>query len=129
MKSARILSTFVLLAVPTIAAAEKECIVVPTAPIIGTASSFSTISGALQPEEEVTSIQIRFETGSGIFSGDTDDVWFDIGPRAWKVGDDFGSGTSKTVSLNDGDIKNAYFNLSPGAKLKVKDIAYIRVEK
>jgi len=129
MNRRHLLLMLAIIVYPSISVAQKECILVPTAPVLGTASSFSATSDALQPEEEVTSIQIRFETGTGIFTSDTDDVWFDIGPRAWKVGDDFGSGTSKTIALTAEDINNAYFNLGPEGKLKVKDIAYVRVEK
>jgi hypothetical protein len=107
----------------------KECAFATTAPTLVSAIPVPTVSGSLLPDDEIDSIQVQFDTGSGIFSGDTDDVWLDIGPRAWKVGDSFDAGTIKTVTLSSGNINDAYFELSAPGKLRVRDIAYIRIEK
>src|SRR5579884_1932308 len=124
------IAVFILLiCLETAIQAQKECLLLSTAPTLGTRSSFAVSDGSFSPDEIIDSIQVSIETNGGIFSGDTDDVWLDIGPRAWKIGDNFGAGTTITTALSAADINNSYFQLSGAGKLRVKDIAYIRLEK
>ena len=108
--------------------AQKECLL-PSAPTLGQSSAFVATNESLLPDEPIDSIQVRIETGSGIFTNDTDDVWLDLGPRAWKIGDEFRSGSTTTKLLTQADIDHPYFEVQKVGKLRVKDIAYVRIEK
>ena len=124
-----IASLFAFAALGRVGMAQKECLLLTAPPTFGHSSAFAASDEPLSPNEPIDSIQVRIETGTGLFSADSDDVWLDIGPRAWKIGDSFGSGSTVTTLLSAADIDNAYFKPTVSGKLRVKDIAYIRLEK
>ena len=123
-----ILLSMVISVASTFLRAQTECLL-PAAPTFGHSSVFVANNDTLLPDEPITSIQVRIETGGGIFTDDTDDVWLDLGPRAWKIGDDFKSGSTTTTLLTQADINHSYFEVEKGGQLRVRDLAYVRIEK
>jgi hypothetical protein len=112
----------------TTARGATECIVIPGAPTLGVDAPFNATAGQFSPDEVISSLQVKFDTDSGIFAGTTDDVWLDLGPRAWKVGSDFPAGSSKSFNVT---VNNDYFSApnGPPSPLRVRDIGYVRIEK
>ena len=55
---------------------------------------------SITPDDPVRSLAIRITTSNDPLSGTNDDVWLDLGPKAWKIGDDFDKGSTKTIVIN-----------------------------
>jgi hypothetical protein len=104
----------------------QGCPLVTKPPTLAREVSPQFVNGSFGPNEEVNSIQVTFVTGNGMFSGTTDDVWLDLGPRAWKVGEKFEEGPTKSFDLN---VYDPYFEGAGSGKLRIRDIAYVRVEE
>jgi hypothetical protein len=109
-----------------IAFAESDCLAFPTLPTLSTIGIFSPVFGTLSPDEEIRTLQVKVETNSGIFTGTSDDVWLDVGPREWKIGDDFPDGSTRVLDIA---VYDQSFEAPAAKALHVKDIAYIRLEK
>jgi hypothetical protein len=92
------------------------------------------------PCELVTTLAVRIKTSNDLlagandpFTGKPDDIWLDIGPKAWMISGlgDFSRGATTTINLDptnfDGGDCSA---LTPGnVSLYVGDIVKVRVEK
>jgi hypothetical protein len=80
------------------------------------------------PDQPIRNLAVRITTSSDFLSGTNDDVWLDIGPKAWRIADDFDKGTTKTVVI---DLTTPDSNLDIPAviPLYVRDISEVRIEK
>jgi hypothetical protein len=105
-----------------------SCPGIPQARMSGYAASAPIPKGQIAPDEPIRSLAITISTSSDPLSGTTDDVWLDIGPKAWKIGDDFDKGTTKTILV---DLNTADNNLDIPllVPLYVRDISQLRIEK
>lgn len=92
------------------------------------------------PCELVTSLAVRITTSSDLLAGandpitgKTDDIWLDIGPKAWLIsgGGDFSRGATTTVSVDPSNVLGDDCSaLTPGSvPLYVSDIVKVRIEK
>src|ERR1022692_332378 len=80
------------------------------------------------PEDPIRSLAVRISTSNDPLSGTNDDVWLDIGPKAWKIGDDFDGGTTKTIVV-DFNGKDDSIDVPAVVPLYVRDISKVRLEK
>jgi hypothetical protein len=78
--------------------------------------------------EQVRSLAVRITTSNDLFSDTHDDVWLDIGPKAWKIGDVFEKGSTRTINI---DLSKPYGDqdLPTLVPLFVDDIIHVRIEK
>jgi hypothetical protein len=104
----------------------QKCPLVAKPPVLAQETASHANDGTFNPDEEISSIQVTVSTGTGLFSGTTDDVWFDLGPRAWKLGEQFEEGSTKTFELS---VYDPYFEGAGGGKLRIRDLIYARIEK
>src|ERR1700733_10701253 len=58
------------------------------------------VTGEGSKRSPLTSLAIVVKTSSDPFSGSADDLWLDVGPRAWKVGNDFPGGSTKIFQFD-----------------------------
>lgn len=86
------------------------------------------IQAQLSPKDVVKKIEVYFKTSNDVLSGTDNDVWFDIGPKAWKITDGFKKGTIKQFVI-DNPNKVSYATGDPDVVLLVEDIKFIRIEK
>jgi hypothetical protein len=80
------------------------------------------------PDDPIRSLAVRISTSNDPLSGTNDDVWLDIGPKAWKIGDDFDGGTTKTIVV-DFNGKDDSIDVPAVVPLYVRDISKVRLEK
>ncbi len=104
----------------------QGCPLVAKPPVLANETVSQAINGTFDPDEEIDSIQVTVVTGTGLFSGTTDDVWFDLGPRAWKLGEKFEEGSTKTFELK---VYDPYFEGAGNGRLRIRDLIYARIEK
>ena len=92
---------------------------IPTQP----AAAFTAENG-----EQIRTLAIRIATSGALFSDTHDDVWLDIGPKGWKIGDQFERGSTRTIYI---DLSKPFGDqdLPTLVPLFAKDIAYVRLEK
>lgn len=88
-----------------------------------------TAFGQVNPKEQVKTLEVIIKTSNEIISGTSNDVWIDLGPKAWKYKDGFNRGETKSITFDpnnidpDGSLENAV------VPLLVEDIYQIRIEK
>ena len=80
------------------------------------------------PDAPLTSLAIRISTNNDLLSGTNDDVWLDVGPKAWKIGNDFDRGTTKTIVI-DLTSQDQGIDIPSVVPLLVRDISELRLEK
>jgi hypothetical protein len=83
---------------------------------------------SVDPDQPIRSLAVRITTSNDLLSGTNDDVWLDIGPKAWKIGDDFDRGTTKTIAI-DLIGKDDNLDIPAVVPLYVRDISQVRLEK
>lgn len=71
--------------------------------------------------EPIRTLSITIVTSNDWFAGTDNEVWFDIGPMAWKLDGDFPRGSTRTIQL---DVSRP-----PTDPLYVDDIVEVRLEK
>jgi hypothetical protein len=120
------LSAFLALGLSMPQAMAQGCPLVAKPPVLAHETVSQAINGTFNPDEEINSIQVTVVTGTGLFSGTTDDVWFDLGPRAWKLGEKFEEGSTKNFGLN---VYDPYFEGAGNGRLRIRDLIYARLEK
>lgn len=81
-----------------------------------------------RPNDQLRSLAVRITTSGDPLSGTNDDVWLDIGPKAWKIGDDFDTG-STTTTVVDISGKDDNVDIPTVVPLYVRDISKLRLEK
>ena len=96
---------------------------------------FSTeVYSQLNPKDTVRKIQVYFKTSNDIFSGTDNDVWFDIGTKAWRINlaNGFKKGGLDSFIVDDPSRLtygvSGYKDALP-VPLRVGDIKIIRIEK
>ena len=91
----------------------------------------------------MTSLAVRIATSNDLFAsandpitGKPDDIWLDIGPKAWRISDesykgDFGRGANKPITVDPSNVEGDDCSaLTPGpVPLYTGDIVKVRLEK
>lgn len=84
-----------------------------------------------RPDEIINKITLDFKTSNDVMSGTDNDVWFDIGPKAWRIDDGFERGSVKRFTIDRvmgfGGIDIG--GISSVDSLTIADIKMIRIEK
>jgi hypothetical protein len=93
------------------------------APLVGNLPISSASS-----DDPIRSLAVRLTTSGDLLSGTNDDVWLDIGPKAWKISDDFDKGTT-TMIVVDFAGKDDNIDIPAVVPLYVRDINQVRIEK
>ncbi len=70
--------------------------------------------------EPITDLRVRVITAEINLAGTNNNVWFDIGPLQWKLGDDFQSGSDHTFTLDLGTFRG---------NITTADITRLRLHK
>jgi hypothetical protein len=85
----------------------------------------------LKPGDTIRKIVVYFQTSNDILSGTTNDVWFDIGPKAGRISDGFKKGSVKEFSIDNPSksTTGASASIEEEVPLLVRDIKMIRIEK
>ena len=85
----------------------------------------------LRPTDTIRKIEVTFHTSNDILSGTNNDVWFDIGPKAWRISDGFEKGGIKRFIIDDPSRLTIGSSASTEeiVPLIVSDIKLIRIEK
>lgn len=86
-----------------------------------TESSRDRTIRVLDDTTNITSLVIKITTSDDWFAGTDNEVWFDIGPTAWKLDGSFDRGSTRTIAL---DVTRP-----GGDPLKLDDIRLLRLEK
>ena len=104
---------------PRVGAQARSALVVDhIPPVVGTGAK----------NEQLKSLAVVITTSSDPFSGTSDDVWLDIGARAWKVGNDFPGGTSRIFQI-DLDTPDPAIDIPKLVPLSLEDITQVRIDK
>jgi hypothetical protein len=83
-----------------------------------------------EPQEVIQQMEITIRTSADIFSETENDVWLDVGPRAWRLFGKFQRGAIRSFSINTADIEQtASACVSRESRLHVGDIIGFRLEK
>jgi prefoldin subunit 5 len=83
-----------------------------------------------KPDEIIQQMEITIRTSADIFSETENDVWLDVGPRAWRLFGKFQRGGVRSFSINTTDIEpTASACISKESRLHVGDIIGFRLEK
>ena len=100
------------------AQARSEAVVDHLPAVVGTGSK----------DEGLQTLAVVITTSSAPLSGTSDDVWLDVGPRAWKLGSDFPTGSTRMfqIDVNHADPAIDIPELVP---LTVGDITQVRIDK
>ncbi|MDN3585018.1 hypothetical protein [Mucilaginibacter flavus] len=83
----------------------------------------------LQPHDIVKKLQFKVKTSNDILSGTSNDVWFDIGPKAWKYTKGFSKGETVTIAFDPNNIDENVSLVKENIPLYVEDITQLRIEK
>ena len=86
------------------------------------------VVGTGSKDEGLQTLAVVITTSSAPLSGTSDDVWLDVGPRAWKLGSDFPTGSTRMfqIDVNHADPAIDIPELVP---LTVGDITQVRIDK
>jgi hypothetical protein len=83
-----------------------------------------------QPQEVIQQMEITIRTSADIFSETENDVWLDVGPRAWRLFGKFQRGGVRSFVINTADIEPTASACVPReSRLHVGDIIGFRLEK
>ena len=105
-----------------------SCPGLPETRMSGSPMTTSLPATSISPEDPIRSLAVRITTSSDLLSGTNDDVWLDIGPKDWKIGDDFDKGTTRTIVI-DISGKDDNVDIPTVVPLRVRDITRLRIEK
>lgn len=105
-----------------------SCPGVPSARMSGTPLVANLPVTSASPDDPIRTLAVRLTTSGDLLSGTNDDVWLDIGPKAWKIGDDFDKGTTTTIVV-DFAGKDDNIDIPAVVPLYVRDITQVRLEK
>lgn len=99
-----------------------------SSPMAGSDSPTQPAPAGQGQGEQIKTLAVRIATSDALFSDTHDDVWLDIGPKAWKIGDQFERGTTRTIYI---DISKSLADQDQPSlvPLFTNDIAYVRIEK
>lgn len=91
-------------------------------PVSGSQAPATPTSTSLRAKAEpIRTLSITIATSDDWFAGTDNEVWFDVGPMAWKLEGDFPRGSNRTIQL---DVSRP-----PTDPLYVDDIVEARLEK
>jgi hypothetical protein len=83
-----------------------------------------------QPQEVIQQMEVTIRTSADIFSETENDVWLDVGPRAWRLFGKFQRGGVRSFSINTTDIEpTASSCVSRESRLHIGDLMGFRLEK
>jgi hypothetical protein len=92
---------------------------------VGTASAENISKLRITPgfpvEEPIRTLALRITTSTDLLGGTSNEIWFDIGPRAWKLPGSFPRGETRTIDLDLAAPREV--------GLVVGDIVLLRLEK
>src|SRR5690348_11171620 len=70
-------------------------------PIVGTDNPVPPAVAVPNPAgEQIRTLALRIVTSNDFFSDTHDDVWLDIGPKAWKIGNQFERGSTRSINID-----------------------------
>jgi hypothetical protein len=83
-----------------------------------------------QPQEVIQQMEVTIRTSADIFSETENDVWLDVGPRAWRLFGKFQRGGIRSFAINTTDVDpSASACIARESRLHVGDILGFRLEK
>jgi hypothetical protein len=105
-----------------------SCPGLPTVHMSGSVVTAPLPVSSAAPGDPIKSLAVRLTTSGDLLSGTNDDVWLDIGPKAWKIGSDFDKGSTRTISI-DLTTRDDNVDVPSVVPLYVRDITRVRLEK
>ena len=92
-------------------------------------SQCTSAATAVGNDEAIQSLGFTITTADSLCAGTDDDVWIDVGPKAWKLQGGFTRNSTRTVTIVPSNIADGS-GLSPSeVPLFVRDIKFVRLEK
>jgi hypothetical protein len=105
-----------------------NCPGLPTVRMSGSSLVGSPPQTSALDDDPVRSLVVRITTSGDFMSGTSDDVWLDVGPKAWRIGNNFTTGSTQSIVV-DLTTKDDGIDIPDIVPLTMRDLTQVRVEK